>query len=132
MHFDFRNRRYGVVTLIALAVTACCLCGCERIKGVLEKLPFKKRAPVEKAASFSDREKILRRFGNPNEKLGIGEAARSENGVRYNRKWIYYYSSRSPKMPSMRTVYFVDAKFTGSVIRQPDGTIIKEKIRFPY
>ena len=127
-----RNRRCGVTTLIAVAMAACCLCGCDRVKGILEKLPFKKQAPVEKSAKFSDREKILRKFGNPNEKLGIGETVRSESGVRYNRKWIYYYNSKSPKMPSMRTVYFADGKFTGSVIRQPDGTIIKEKISFPY
>lgn len=108
------------------------LCGCERLKEVLDSLSDKVRAHREGKTQLTDRERVLRKFGEPRERLGVGKAAHRENGISYNRKWNYYYSSRAGEKPAMRTIYFMDDRFTGSVVHQPDGSIRKEKIRFPY
>jgi hypothetical protein len=128
----YGTRRGLIVMLLSLSVCACGITACERIKGILENISFKKRSPEKKSAKRTDRERILKKFGEPHEKLGIGSTVHTEHGVRYNRKWNYYYSSKTSNAPSMRTIYFVDDTFSGSVIRQPDGTILNEKVKFLY
>ena len=108
------------------------LCGCERLKEALGNLSDKVWAHREGKTQLPDRERVLRKFGEPRERLGKGKSARRENGISYNRKWNYYYSSRAGEKPAMRTIYFMDDRFTGSVIHQPDGSIRKEKVRLPY
>jgi len=108
------------------------ICGCERLKEALGNLSDMVRPRRETKAQISDRERVLNTFGEPRERIGVGKSAHRENGISYNRKWNYYYSSRAGKKPAMRTIYFMDDRFVGSVVHQPDGTIRKEKIRFPY
>ena len=131
MKWPIISRRAFV--LLALALLSCGPLGCDRIKEAVEGLTASKKPFREKSEGFTDREKVLKKFGEPKERIGIGKAVHTENGIRYNRKWnYYYYSSAKTKTPTLRTVYFVDDAFTGSVVRQPDGTIIKEKLKFPY
>jgi len=132
--FDEGSRR-GFSVSLAVVCSVLVLAGaggCDRVEGIYNGLRAKlSSSPRKKPAAAGDRDKVLRKFGQPRERGGLGRAVHTENGVRYNRKWNYYYSSRSGKTPAMRTVYFVDDKFTGSVVRQGDGTIRKEDIRFP-
>jgi len=108
------------------------LCGCDRVKEVFDKLADSIGRPSGRRAEVSDKERVLRKFGQPRERLGVGKTVHNENGVRYNRKWNYYYSNKAGGKPLMRTVYFVDDTFTGSVVHQADGTVRKEDIRFSY
>jgi hypothetical protein len=121
-----------VIVASALAMIISCGPGCDRIGEWAGNLSFKKGGKKQEDETFSDRQRVLRKFGEPHERVGIGKRINTENGIKYNRKWNYHYSSTDPKMSSMRTVYFVDDKFSGSVIRQPDGNVIKERIKFPY
>jgi hypothetical protein len=118
---------------IGLVIIAGFTTGCERLKGMVSGFSKKgKPAAKHETSRFSDRERVIAKFGEPKERLGIGKKARSENGIRYNRKWNYYYKSSDSTMPTMRTVYFMDDAVAGSVVRRPDGTVIKEKIKFSY
>jgi hypothetical protein len=122
--------RIGVISIAVALIGS--LCGCERLKEALGNLGDMVRTRREKKTQLSDHERVLRKFGEPRERLGVGKAAHRENGISYNRKWNYYYSSRAGEKPAMRTIYFMDDRFVGSVLHQPDGSIRKEKIRFPY
>jgi hypothetical protein len=122
--------RLGLITAAAALLVG--LCGCERLKETFDKLSLMVRPRAEDKAQITDRDRVLNKFGEPRERLGIGKAPRRENGISYNRKWNYYYSSRAGSKPAMRTVYFMDDRFVGSVLRQPDGTVRREEIRFPY
>lgn len=106
--------------------------GCDRVKEVVEGFTRRGGAAGGKSGEMSDRQRVLRKFGEPAEKRGLGKAVRTEQGIRYNRKWNYYYSTPKGDGPSMRTVYFVDGRFSGSAIRHPDNTWVKENIRFAY
>lgn len=122
----------SVFVACAVALLACGALGCDRIREFVERMTGAGTRGERKAAAVSDRERILSKFGEPNEKIGVGKAVHTEHGIRYNRKWNYYYSSGTGESPFLRTVYFMNDAFTGSVVRRPDGTIIKEKIRFAY
>ncbi len=110
-------------------------CGCEkardlldRIAGMMESSPRGgRRSPL-----VSDRERIVRKFGQPREKIGVGRGAHTENGVTYDRKWNYYYPSKRGAGSTMRTVYFLNERFVGSVIRRPGEKARKERVRFTY
>ncbi|MCX6358021.1 MAG: hypothetical protein NT045_09155 [Candidatus Aureabacteria bacterium] len=122
------RRALLVISMLALSVQ-----GCDRARELFEHFTEAIRSGGHsKKGPLSDHERILRKFGAPRERLGVGKAVRTENGIRYNRKWNYYYSGRPGKKPLMRTVYFVDEAFTGSTIHGPDGTVRKEEIRFAY
>lgn len=121
-----------LVLMTAAAALLCGLCGCERLKEAFDDLSRMVRPRGEKTAQITDRDRVLNKFGEPRERIGMGKAARRENGISYNRKWNYYYSSMAGKKPAMRTIYFMDDRFVGSVLRQPDGAVRKEKIKFPY
>ncbi len=108
------------------------ICGCERLKEALGDLSDMVRPRRETRAKISDQERVLHAFGEPRERIGVGKSARRENGISYNRKWNYYYSNRAGEKPAMRTIYFMNDRFVGSVLHQPDGIVRKEKIRFPY
>ncbi|MCX6354631.1 MAG: hypothetical protein NTZ78_06980 [Candidatus Aureabacteria bacterium] len=120
------------------SIVLCCLvlavglCGCDRVKELFDKLADSIRPSSGRKAEVSDKDRILRKFGQPRERLGVGKTVHTENGIRYNRKWNYYYSGKSGEKPLMRTVYFIDDAFTGSAVHQADGTVRKEDIRFAY
>jgi hypothetical protein len=122
--------RLGLIVSAAALLGS--LCGCERLKEFLGDLGDRVRAHRGTKVHLTDQERVLRKFGKPREQLGVGKAAHRENGISFNRKWNYYYSGKAGEKPAMRTVYFMDDRCTGSVIRQADGSIRKEKIRFPY
>jgi hypothetical protein len=126
----FLSVRLGLITAAAALLWG--LCGCERLKETFDRLNLMARPRAERKARVTDRDRVLNKFGEPRERLGIGKAARRENGISYNRKWNYYYASPAGKKPAMRTVYFMDDRFVGSVLHQPDGTVRKEEVRFPY
>lgn len=111
-------------------------CGCDRVQEIFGKIGDRMQASVRtsggRSADVSDHERILRKFGVPREKLGMGTATHTENGVRYDRKWNYYYPSSVGARPEMRTVYFLNGRYVGSVLHQPDGKIRKETVRFAY
>lgn len=130
-----RMRRLIVTRLGLMAAAAALLMGlsgCERLKEAFDGLSDLVRPRGGKKAQIADQERVLNKFGEPRERIGMGKAARRENGISYNRKWNYYYSSMAGRKPAMRTVYFMDDRFVGSVLRQPDGAVRQEKIRFPY
>jgi hypothetical protein len=108
------------------------LCGCDRIEEGLRSLTHSFRSSGQRSAAVSDADRVLRKFGSPRERIGVGKAAHTENGIRYNRKWNYYYSTSPGKKQSMRTVYFLDDRFVGSVVHRPDGTIHRETVTFRY
>lgn len=105
--------------------------GCDKIGESVKGLKDRFYARSPKSAYLTDTQRVITKLGEPKEKLGLGKSVRSEQGIRYNRKWNYYYGKPGQAM-TMRTVYFVDGKFTGSVLRQPDGTAQKETLVFPY
>ena len=108
------------------------LCGCDKVRATFDDLLSKIKPPPARSPRMTDAERILRKFGQPREKQGVGRAVRSEQGISYNRKWNYFYSVRPGEKPCMRTIYFTDDRFTGSVVHRPDGKIQKEDVRFPY
>lgn len=111
------------------------LCGCERVQGVLDSLgAFLKTGASsgKRSGLVGDHERVVRKFGQPREKIGVGKASHTENGISYDRKWNYYYPARPGAKPAMRTVYFLNDRFSGSVIHQADGKIRKEDLRFSY
>jgi hypothetical protein len=117
----------------AVAVAASlllCLGGCDRMKEAVGHISRRWRGTEEKAGATDER-RVLEKFGEPAEKLGLGTAIRTEHGVRYDRKWNYYYSAGG-KGPVMRTVYFARGSFTGSVIKRPDGTWTREEVKFAF
>lgn len=124
------SARLGPIAVAAILLGG--LCGCERLKDVFDDLSRMVRPRGEKKARITDQDRVFNKFGEPRERIGMGTAAHRENGISYNRKWNYYYSSMAGKKPAMRTVYFMDDRFVGSVLRQPDGTVRKEKVRFSY
>jgi hypothetical protein len=121
--------RFALSFLAAALIAS--LCGCDRLTEAFRSLGDMVRPRREKRAQLTDRDRVLNKFGEPRERLGVGRAAHRENGISYNRKWNYYYSSRAGTKRVMRTIYFMDDRFAGSVIHQADGSIRKEKIRFP-
>lgn len=132
-HLPGRDRwRRAARVMLACAVVMGAGCGCERVKAIAARLREQFRSSPPARAPISDRERVLRKFGQPRERLGVGKAIRTEQGIRYNRKWNYYYSSRPGEKPVMRTIYFTDDRFTGSVVHQPDGTVRRENVRFAY
>lgn len=120
------------VSAAAALCLASCLFGCERVREVVERIASAVRSPARRSQAMADTERIVRKFGQPRQKVGMGKAGHTEHGIRYNRKWYYYYSSMGSPKPTVRTVYFMDDRFAGSVIQRPDGTIHKEEIKFPY
>jgi hypothetical protein len=123
------------LTAVVLFPALLAPCGCDRVQELFGKIGELMQASApsgRRSALVSDHERILRKFGQPKEKIGVGTAPHTENGVRYDRKWNYYYPARPGSKPAMRTVYFLDERYAGSVIRQSDGKIRKEQIRFSY
>ena len=127
-----KGRRVRPITRAACVAVAAFICsaGCDRVKDAVERFTHRKGPPA-KGAEVTDEQRIVAKFGQPAERLGIGTRIRTEHGIRYDRKWNYYYRAGGPG-PTMRTVYFARGSFTGSVIRRPDGTWIREKVRFAY
>lgn len=124
----------GAAAALLLSGAGLC-CGCDRLQGVLDSLGGVfggATASGKKSALVSDHARVLRRFGEPREKIGVGRKPRTENGISHDRKWNYYYPSRPGAKPVMRTVYFLNDRCVGSVIHQPDGKIRKETFRFSY
>ena len=129
------NRTYRTLATVCAFSSLLTLCGCDRVQEILGKIGDLMQASApsgRRSALVSDHERIVRKFGQPREKIGVGTAPYTENGVRYDRKWNYYYAGRPDSKPVMRTVYFLDERYAGSIIRQPDGKIRKEQIRFSY
>ncbi|MEI6633271.1 MAG: hypothetical protein WCP22_05555 [Chlamydiota bacterium] len=129
------NRKCRTLATVCVISSLLTLCGCDRVQELLGKigdLVQPGASSGRRSALVSDHERIVRKFGQPREKIGVGTAAHTENGVRYDRKWNYYYAGRPGSKPTMRTVYFMNERYAGSVLHQPDGKIRKEQIRFSY
>ncbi|MDD5557643.1 MAG: hypothetical protein PHN82_10420 [bacterium] len=127
-----RILRSPAALLALLAAALLALPGCERVEEAVREIAGRLRPPRRGGTSMTDADRIIRKFGQPRQRVGVGRGAHTEHGIRHNRKWYYYYASPGGAGETVRIVYFMDDRFAGSVIQRPDGTLIRERITFPF